>query len=103
MKRTRITAVVLVAVILASKWGLDQSAAHQITGPLEGTWEITSVQREGVADPRHVSSHLIFTGSGVTLQSWFAALGGIEIEGFGTGIEILDAEAGQLNGRASFG
>jgi hypothetical protein len=97
MTRTRITAVVLVAAILACKWSLDKSAGHPIAGPLEGTWEITSVEREGVADRSQIGSHLTFTGSKVTLQGWFAAfdmlpsLAHVSHES-GTGKELVDGD-----------
>lgn len=69
MTRIRIIAIVLASLLLAGKWGLDQFAWNSLSGPLEGTWEITSVQRGGSYDRMHVGSHLTFAGNAVTLQS----------------------------------
>ena len=74
MTQTRITALILGAALLVGKWGIDRSATP-IAGPFEGTWEINSVQREGVDNPAQVGSRLIFADNTVKLESWFAAWG----------------------------
>ena len=68
MTRMRITALVLGAVLLAAKLGIDQSASP-VAGPLEGTWQIVSVQREGQNETTHVGSRLVFLGNEVKLQA----------------------------------
>jgi hypothetical protein len=74
LTQARITALILGAALLAGKWGIDQSATP-LAGLFEGTWEIKSVQREGVDDPAQVGSRLIFADNTVRLESWFAAWG----------------------------
>ena len=71
MLRMRITALVLGALFLTSKWGLEQLASSPHASPLEGTWQITSVQRDGKADEMHAGSSLIFDVDEVRLQSAF--------------------------------
>jgi hypothetical protein len=70
MTRARFTSITLFAILLAGKCSIDYVVAGLEALPLQGSWQITSVQREGVADPSHVGSHLKFDGNKLTLQSW---------------------------------
>ena len=74
MTRARMTAVALCAILLAGKCSIDYVAAGPEPLPLQGSWQILSVQREGVADPSHIGSHLTFDGNKLALQSWAAWL-----------------------------
>ena len=88
MLRMRITTLVLATLFLASKWGFEELASSTHAGPLEGTWQITSVQRDGKADETHVGSRLTFDVDEVRLQTrpWF-------------GSELIDSDltASELN------
>src|SRR4051794_21407928 len=68
MKRNRITALALGVILVVAKWGIDQST-NPVAGPLEGTWEIVSVHREGNADLAQVGARLVFTGNEVRRQA----------------------------------
>jgi hypothetical protein len=69
MARTRWAAHVLAAALLAVHWAGRQPAtppAPESTGPLEGTWVIESVERDGQSDPAQVGAAMTFADGSLT-------------------------------------
>jgi hypothetical protein len=65
MSRTRLATFGLFLAILSGCSRSDQYASDAEATDLQGTWEITSVQRNGEADPGPVGAHLVFAGNRV--------------------------------------
>ena len=72
MPRTRWAAHLLAAALLAAGWRGAQPAAPPAAGPLEGTWVIESVQRDGEPDPAQAGGSMTFAGGAVL--AWPAAV-----------------------------
>lgn len=62
MRRSRITALVLVTALITAKVGITQPSDE--TG-LQGTWEVLAIERGGSADPEAVGHRLTFHGDRV--------------------------------------
>lgn len=67
MPRIRWSAHLLAAALLAAPWAGRQLAAPPAAEPLDGTWVIASVQKDGAADPAQVGGTLTFADGSVTL------------------------------------
>jgi hypothetical protein len=65
--RTRWAAHVLAAALLAVHWAGRQPATPPTPGPLEGTWVIASVERDGEPDPAQVGGTMTFADGSLTL------------------------------------
>jgi hypothetical protein len=65
MPRIRWAAHLLAAALLAVGWRGVQPAAPPAAGPLEGTWVIDSVLRDGEPDPAQAGGTMTFTGGAV--------------------------------------
>jgi hypothetical protein len=83
MLRNRLAALGICALLAAGKFGLGSAAS--IDAPeLQGAWEITSVQRDGVADPTQVGSILTIAGNAATFQPKSIWLGAGPLHGDGS-------------------
>jgi hypothetical protein len=67
MPRIRWAAHLLAAALLAAPWAGRQLAAPPAAEPVDGTWVIASVQKDGTADPGQVGGALTFADGSVTL------------------------------------
>jgi hypothetical protein len=65
MLRARWAVLGLILPLLGGCSRDDRGAGEAEGSPLQGTWEIVSVQRNGKADPSTIGAHLIFTGDRV--------------------------------------
>jgi len=66
---SRIRLLVLGMVVLLIGWrSSHQPADGGEANPLEGSWEVTSVQRDGEPDLLQVGAQLTFTGTEVQFQ-----------------------------------
>jgi hypothetical protein len=57
-----------VALTLPGGCSSDQAATGGKPEPLDGSWVVTSVQREGKPDPLQVGAKVTFLGNQVTFQ-----------------------------------
>jgi hypothetical protein len=63
MRRSRITALVLLTAVITGKVGITQPADESA---LQGTWEVVAVERGGSADGGSVGQQLTFAGNVVS-------------------------------------
>lgn len=68
MYRIRSAILGFAVALLMGSMGSDQPVPDKKAESLEGTWEITSVQRDGEADSTQVGSLLTFTRTEVAFQ-----------------------------------
>ena len=68
MPRIRWAAHLLAVTLLAAPWGARHLAAPKAAGPLEGTWFIVSVPRDGEPDPAQIGGSMTFAGGAVTFR-----------------------------------
>jgi hypothetical protein len=68
MSRIRLAVLGVALALLMGCRGGNQPAAGGRAESLEGSWEVTSVQRDGEPDALQVGAQLTFTGDEVTFQ-----------------------------------
>jgi hypothetical protein len=68
MHRLRLASLGFLTAVLAGCFASNQPPANREAERLEGTWEITSVQRNGEAESRQIGAPLTFAGDKVKFQ-----------------------------------
>jgi hypothetical protein len=69
MRHTCYAILVLLAAALAGTWAGNQEVLAPEGRKLQGTWEVTSVEKNGQPDPTQVGSRLTFSGRRVIFQA----------------------------------
>lgn len=78
MLQSRLAVLTLAATLLGGIWVGPPSAVHPDGGQLQGTWQITSVLRDGEPDRLQIGAFMMFSGDEVTF--WPNALTQIIVE-----------------------